>query len=78
VERIFALVALMRDLKPTVAQRIVMQVAGVSAVPAVRRGQHQPAMAPGGTPARAGFARPDAPALLGDMMRKLGLRRNAP
>lgn len=78
VERIFALVALMRDLKPTVALRIVMQVAGVSAVPAARRGQHQPAMAPGGTPARAGVARPDAPALLGDMMRKLGLRRNAP
>ena len=78
VERIFALVALMRDLRPAVAQRIVMQVAGVTTAPTIRRGQHQPAMAPGGTPARPGAARPEAPALIGDVMRKLGLRRSAP
>ncbi|AMJ59055.1 hypothetical protein [Bosea sp. PAMC 26642] len=78
VERIFALVALMRDLRPAVAHSIVMQVAGLSASPAMRRSTHQPAMAPGGTSSRPGAARPEAPALLGDVMRKLGLRRSAP
>jgi uncharacterized protein (DUF2336 family) len=75
VPRIFALVGLMREVRPGVALRIVMQVAGGSAAPSARKGQHQPAMAPGGTPSRAGAVRQDSPQIVSEIMRKFGLRR---
>lgn len=75
VPRIFALVALMRTVRPAVARRVVMQVAGGRAAPAPRKGQHQPAMAPGGTPSRAGAARQDSLPFVSEIMRKFGLRR---
>lgn len=75
VDRIFALVALMRRVKPSVAQRVVMQVAGARAQSATRKTRHQPAMDPSGTPARAGAVKQDGHTLVGGVMRRLGLRR---
>lgn len=75
VDRIFALVALMRYARPAVAQRVVMQVAGVRAQPMPRKGRHQPAMDPSGTPSRVGAAKPDNHTLVTGMIRRLGLQR---
>jgi hypothetical protein len=75
VDRIFALVALMRLVRPAVALRIVMQVAGVRAPVVSRRGRHQPAMDPSNSPNRSGAARPESQTVISDVMRKLGLRR---
>ena len=76
VERIFAVVALMRSVRPTVALRLVMQVSGTPMPSASRRGQHQPAMDPSGTPARVGPARPESAISASDVLRKLGLKRD--
>lgn len=70
VERIFSLVALMRSVRPTVAQRLAMAIAG-GPLPVARRGRHQPAMAPGGTPARPASQQP-APS---DILNRLSQRR---
>ena len=75
VERIFAVVALMRSVRPTVALRLVMQVSGTPMPSATRKGQHQPAMDPSGTPARIGPARPESAMTAAEILRKLGLRR---
>lgn len=75
VERIFALVALMRSVSPAVAYRLVMQVAGESVQPAMRRSLHQPAMDPSGTPTRQGAAKPEGRALFDEVRRALMGRR---
>lgn len=75
VDRIFSLVALMRSTRPSVALRVVMQVAGSPYRQPPRKAVHQPAMDPSGTPARAGAAKVENPSLVADVMRKLGLRR---
>lgn len=75
VERIFALVALMRAVRPAVAQRIVMQIAGVRSQTTARKGRHQPALDPSQSPARATPAKPEVQTLVTGVMRKLGLRR---
>lgn len=75
VTRIFALVALMHAVRPAVALKIALQTAGSRALPPERKGQHVPAMAPGGTPSRAGAARQDSPQFVSEIMRKFGLRR---
>lgn len=71
VERIFALVALMRATGRGVAHRLVMQVAGENAQPIARRSQHQPAMDPSGSPVRPGAAKPDSRTLLDTVRRNL-------
>lgn len=76
VDRIFALVALMRLVRPGVAERLMMQIAGGQTQQAVRRGKHQPAMDPSGTPARPGVTQPENHAAIAGMMRKLGLHRD--
>jgi uncharacterized protein (DUF2336 family) len=76
VERIFALVALMRSVRPAIAFRLAMHIAGTTAATPQRRGQHQPAMDPSGTPARAGNARPDAQPAMSDILGKLGAKRD--
>lgn len=76
VERIFAVVALMRSVRPSVALRLVMQVSGTPMPSASRRGQHQPAMDPSGTPTRIGPARPESATSAADLLRKLGLKRD--
>jgi uncharacterized protein (DUF2336 family) len=75
VERIFALVALMRSVSRALAYRLVMQVAGENVQPATRRSQHQPTMDPSGTPMRQGSAKPEGRALLDEVRRTLGSRR---
>ena len=75
VDRVFALVGLMRATRPSVAQRLVTQVAGTPHHAASRRPRHQPAMDPSTTPARAGAAKTETPSLVGGVMRRLGLRR---
>jgi uncharacterized protein (DUF2336 family) len=75
VERIFALVALMRAVRPAIALRLTLQIAGSPALAPQRRGQHLPAMDPSGTPARAGAARPETQASMSDILGKLGARR---
>jgi hypothetical protein len=76
VERIFAVVALMRSVRPMVALRLVMQVSGTPMPSASRRGQHQPAMDPSGTPVRIGPARPESATSAADVLRKLGVKRD--
>jgi hypothetical protein len=75
VERIFALVALMRSVSRAVAYRLVMQVAGESVQPATRRSLHQPAMDPSGTPMRQGAAKPEGRALLDEIRHTLRGKR---
>lgn len=75
VERIFAVVALMRSVRPAVALRLVMQVSGTPMPSLLRKGQHQPAMDPSGTPARIGPARPESAMSASEVLRKLGLKR---
>ncbi len=76
VERIFALVALMRAIRPAIARRLVHQIAGTVSPAPQRRGQHQPAMDPSGTPARAGSARPDGHIAMSDVLGKIGPQRD--
>ena len=75
VDRIFSLVALMRSTRPSVALRVVMQVAGSPYRQAPRKAIHQPAMDPSGTPVRPGATKVENPSLVADVMRRLGLRR---
>lgn len=70
VAGIFSLVALMRAVRPAVALRLAMAIAGTP-LPAARRGRHQPAMAPGGTPARPAPQQPT----LAEIVNRLGQRR---
>lgn len=77
VERIFALVALMRTIRPSIAFRLAMLIAGSHPVSASqRKGQHQPAMDPSGTPARSGAARPEAQPGLSEVLGRIGARRD--
>lgn len=76
VERIFALVEAMRVLEPAVALRLVRQISGETMPAASRRREHQPAMDPSGTPARAAAARPDNRSILDTVIGKLGPRRS--
>lgn len=75
VERIFAVVALMRSVRPAVALRLVMQVAGAPMPTVSRRGALQPAMDPSGTPARAVPARPEGAIGASEILRKLAAKR---
>lgn len=75
IDRIFALVALMRAVRAPVAYRLVMTVAGLDTGINVRTGRHQPAMDPSGTPARRGMARPEREGTAEEIMRTLGARR---
>lgn len=75
VERIFALVALMRSVRPAIAFRLAMHIAGTTAAAPQRRGQHLPAMDPSGTPSRAGAARPEAQPAMSEILGKIGARR---
>lgn len=75
VERIFALVALMRSVRPAIAFRLAMHIAGTIVAAPQRRGQHQPSMDPSGTPSRAGHARPEAQPAMSDVLGKIGARR---
>ena len=74
VERIFALVALMRAVRPAIAFRLAMHIAGTAPAALQRRGQHQPAMDPSGTPSRAGNARPEAQPAMSEVLGKIGRR----
>ncbi len=75
VERIFALVALMRSVRPAIAFRLAMHIAGTTAAAPQRRGQHLPVMDPSGTPSRAGHARPEAQPAMSEVLGKLGAKR---
>lgn len=75
VERIFALVTLMRTVRPAIAFRLAMHIAGTAAATPQRRGQHQPAMDPSGTPSRAGQARPEAQPAMSEVLGKIGAKR---
>jgi uncharacterized protein (DUF2336 family) len=76
VERIFALAALMRAVRPAVARRLVKLIAGTAARPVARSGEHMPAMDPSGTPSRAAPAAAADRGWLGQMMRpRAGQRR---
>lgn len=74
VERIFALVDLMRMLRPSVAYRLALSIAGVQPAAPQRKGQHQPAMDPSGTPARPGLARPEAQPGMSDVLGRITRR----
>jgi len=77
VERIFALVELMRLVKPSIAFRLALLIAGVQPLSASpRKGQHQPAMDPSGTPARPGATRPDVQPGLSEVLGRIGARRD--
>lgn len=75
VERIFAVVALMRSVRPAVALRLVAQVGGIATTPLARKGQHQPAMDASGTPQRPGTARQEPAGSTSEILRKIGLKR---
>ena len=75
IDRIFALVALMRAVRSPVAYRLVMTIAGLDTGLLSRKGQHQPAMDPSGTPARKGAARPEREGIADEIMRTLGAKR---
>lgn len=74
VERIFALVELMRMLRPAIAFRLALSIAGVQPGSPQRKGQHQPAMDPSGTPARPGLARPEAQPGIADVLGRITRR----
>ncbi len=71
VERIFALVELMRALQPAVARRLAQQIGGI-APRSTRSGALQPAMDPSGTPARPGAERAPARGIVQEVRRRLG------
>lgn len=75
VDRIFALVDLMRMVRPAIAFRLSMSIAGTQpAVAPQRKGQHQPAMDPSGTPARPGQTRSEAQAGMSDVLGRITRR----
>ena len=77
VERIFALVDLMRVVRPSIAFRLSMLIAGAQPLSASqRKGQHQPAMDPSGTPVRPGAARPEAQSGLPEVLGRIGAKRD--
>lgn len=76
VERIFAVVGLMRAVRPAIAQRLVAQIGGAASAPATRKGQHQPAMDPSGTPARHSPARSESAGSTSEILRKIGAKRD--
>ena len=76
VERIFAVVALMRSVRPAVAQRLVAQIGGATRSAPARKGQHQPAMDASRTPARSSPARSESAGGTGEILRKIGARRD--
>lgn len=76
VERIFAVVALIRSVRPAVAQRLVAQIGGAARPAPARKGQHQPAMDASGTPARSSPARSEPAGSTGEILRKIGVRRD--
>lgn len=76
VERIFAVVALMRSVRPAVAQRLVAQIGGMARSALVRKGQHQPSMDASGVPARSSAARSDPAGGTSEILRKIGARRD--
>lgn len=71
VERIFALVELMRSLQPAVARRLAQQIGGI-APRSTRSGTLQPVMDPSGTPARPGAERAPARGIAQEIRRRLG------
>jgi hypothetical protein len=71
VERIFALVALMRSLQPAVARRLAQQIGGI-APRSIRSGTLQPAMDPSGTPARPGAERAPMRGIVQEVRRRIG------
>ena len=76
VDRIFAVVALMRSVRPAIAQRLVAQIGGTAPVAPLRKGQHQPAMDPSGTPARQSPARTEPAGSTSEILRKIGAKRD--
>lgn len=76
VDRIFAVVALMRSVRPAIAQRLVAQIGGTAPVATARKGQHQPAMAPSGTPVRGSAARSEPAGSTSEILRKIGAKRD--
>lgn len=77
VERIFALVALMRSTRPAIARRLVQLIGGLVPAAPHRRGQHQPAMDPSGTPVRAGTGafRPESQPAMSEILGRVGPQR---
>lgn len=71
VERIFALVELMRSLQPAVARRLAQQIGGI-APRGTRPGALQPTMHPSGTPARSGAERAPSRSIVQEVRRRLG------
>lgn len=71
VERIFALVELMRSLQPAVARRLAQQIGGI-APRSIRSGALQPAMDPSGTSARPGAERAPVRGIVQEVRRRLG------
>jgi uncharacterized protein (DUF2336 family) len=71
VERIFALVELMRSLQPAVARRLAQQIGGI-APRSTRQGALQPAMDPSGTSARPGAERAPVRGIVQEVRRRLG------
>lgn len=76
VDRIFAVVALMRSVRPAIAQRLVAQIGGTAPVATLRKGQHQPAMDPSSTPARQSPARTEPAGSTSEILRKIGAKRD--
>lgn len=71
VERIFALVELMRSLQPAVARRLAQQIGGI-APRSTRSGALQPVMDPSGTSARPGAERAPVRGIVQEVRRRLG------
>lgn len=71
VERIFALVELMRALQPAVARRLAQQIGGITPRSG-RSGVLQPAMDPSGTSARPGAERAPSRSIVQEVRRRLG------
>jgi hypothetical protein len=74
VERVFALVSLMRSIRPAVARRLVLSIAGETHIAPRRRGNHQPAMDPSGTPDR-GVDRGEAHPALSEIIGRIAPTR---
>lgn len=71
VERIFALVEMMRAVAPAAARRLVLQIGG-GAKAGSRQAVLQPAMDPSGTPVRPGAERPAIRGSVRETLRRLG------
>lgn len=75
VERIFALVALMRAIRPAIARRLALLIAGEAPAQPQRRGQHQPAMDPSGAAHRTGAVSPESQPAMSEVLSRIGPRR---